>query len=74
LREVSVFWSGELWSGVYILVLKFEEEFGYLAVEGFWTSWVCISGLGGIRTHDLRLRRPPSWSWLDYQPRSAVRK
>src|SRR5713226_5080245 len=25
-------------------------------------------GLGGIRTHDLRLRRPPSWSWLDYQP------
>ena len=25
-------------------------------------------GPGGIRTHDLRLRRPPSWSWLDYRP------
>ena len=28
------------------------------------------SGPGGIRTHDLRLRRPPSWSWLDYRPRA----
>ncbi len=27
-------------------------------------------GPGGIRTHDLRLRRPPSWSWLDYRPRA----
>src|SRR2546422_2512003 len=27
-----------------------------------------VGGPGGIRTHDLRLRRPPSWSWLDYQP------
>src|SRR5712692_8483073 len=31
------------------------------------SKMVC-GGLGGIRTHDLRLRRPPSWSWLDYQP------
>src|SRR5206468_11886643 len=27
-----------------------------------------VGGPGGIRTHDLRLRRPPSWSWLDYRP------
>src|SRR2546425_11177694 len=29
------------------------------------------SGPGGIRTHDLRLRRPPSWSWLDYRPQKT---
>src|SRR2546422_4977177 len=25
-------------------------------------------GPGGIRTHDFGLRRPTSWSWLDYGP------
>src|SRR5438132_13915464 len=33
------------------------------------SGWGC-GGPGGIRTHDLRLRRPPSWSWLDYRPRA----
>src|SRR6266566_371660 len=29
---------------------------------------VRVGGPGGIRTHDFGLRRPTSWSWLDYGP------
>lgn len=29
-------------------------------------------GPGGIRTHDFGLRRPTSWSWLDYGPRGSI--